>query len=277
MYKCQDILLFKECYALEKIHGTSAHILWQDERITFFSGGVSHHMFIKLFDEQKLKALFTEYFGNKRVCVYGEAYGSSCQGMSATYGKELRFVAFDVQIEESWLDVPNASQVATRLGLEFVHYVKVPTELDALNAERDADSVQAVRNGMGPGKMREGVVLRPLMELTKNNGDRVICKHKRAEFSETKSKRVVDDPAKLQVLEEANAVAEEWVTPQRLQHVVDKIPGITNDMVHTPVIIKAMIEDVRREAAGEIVESKEVFAAIGRKTAKLWKEKVTNI
>ena len=26
LYKNQEVLLFKECYAMEKIHGTSAHI-----------------------------------------------------------------------------------------------------------------------------------------------------------------------------------------------------------------------------------------------------------
>src|SRR5690348_10996218 len=26
LYKTQDLLLFRECYALEKVHGTSAHI-----------------------------------------------------------------------------------------------------------------------------------------------------------------------------------------------------------------------------------------------------------
>lgn len=37
-------------------------------------------------------------------------------------------------------------------------------------------------------------------------------------------------------------------------------------------IIKAMQEDIRREAKGEIVESKELFKAIGTRTVKVFKE-----
>ena len=43
-------------------------------------------------------------------------------------------------------------------------------------------------------------------------------------------------------------------------------------MEHSNKIIKAMIEDVLREAAGEIVESKELRKAIGAKTIKLFKQ-----
>ena len=39
LYKAQDILNFKTCYALEKIHGTSAHLKWDNGELTFFSGG----------------------------------------------------------------------------------------------------------------------------------------------------------------------------------------------------------------------------------------------
>ena len=39
LYKAQEILMFKRCYALEKIHGTSAHIAWDGNHIRFFSGG----------------------------------------------------------------------------------------------------------------------------------------------------------------------------------------------------------------------------------------------
>jgi len=179
LYKNQEILMFKECYALEKIHGTSAHIGYkiQDGKpmLTFFSGGEKHANFVALFDADALKEKLK---GVASATVYGEAYGGKCQGMSGTYGKELKFIAFDVKIEEFWLAVPQAEEFVKDLGLEFVDYVKVPTEVEALDEQRDRPSVQAVRNGMGDDKKREGVVLRPLIELTKNNGDRLISKHK---------------------------------------------------------------------------------------------------
>lgn len=288
LYKNQEILMFRECYAMEKIHGTSAHLKYNPENkhytnvegqglvlkedgLTFFSGGESHDRFVSLFDRNKLLELLNEY--NEPVEVYGEAYGGKQQGMSATYGKDLKFIVFDVKVNDMWLSVPHAHEMATHLGLEFVHYVRVSTDLQYLDAERDADSEQAKRNGVGPGKLREGVVLRPIIELTKNNGGRIICKHKRDEFKETAKPRDVTDPAKLAVLSEAKAVADEWVTPMRLTHVLDKL-GNPTDLSKTSDVIKAMLEDVQRESVGEVVWSKDVEKAIGKAAAAAFKAKV---
>ena len=97
LYKAQTILLFKECYALEKIHGTSAHITYRENQLTFFSGGSSHENFVKLFDRDKLLEKFIQ-IGQTDIVVYGEAHGGKMQGMRETYGNELKFVAFEVKI-----------------------------------------------------------------------------------------------------------------------------------------------------------------------------------
>ena len=280
----QTILMFKECYALEKIHGTSSHLTFtytntpsgSDWVISFFSGGESQDKFVKLFKAEELLAKIRSIGlpQDKKLTIYGEAYGGKQQGMSATYGKDLKFVAFDVKIGDCWLDVPKAAELVTGFGLEFVDYCKVSTDIAALDAERDKPSTQAVRNGILEPKKREGVVLRPLQEMTLNNGSRVICKHKTAEFSETATPRVVDDPAKLQVLADANKIADEWVVMHRLEHVLQKIPDYSiKDM---PKVIAAMLEDVLREAKGEIIESKEVYKAINSKTATLFKTHLKN-
>jgi hypothetical protein len=146
-----------------------------------------------------------------------------------------------------------------------VDYVKIPTEINAINAERDRPSTQAIRNGMGDNHKREGVVLRPPFEVTKNNGNRIIVKHKRDEFRETATPRVIDDPEKLKVLEDANAIAVEWVTQMRLQHVLDKLKNPC--MENMREIIRAMSEDIKREGEGEIVWNKEVEKAIGKATS----------
>lgn len=262
--------LFRECYALEKIHGTSAHISWKDGKVHFFSGGEKHANFVKLFDEAKLKEGF-EAVGHPEVVIFGEAYGGSQQRQAWRYGKDLKFVAFDVKIGDHWLDVPNADQVVRRMGLEFVHWKRVSTDLEALDAERDATSEQARRNGIEGFQPREGVVLRPIREFRDNGGHRIISKHKRAEERETKTDRKVDDPAKLKVLEDAEAIANEWVTPTRLEHVLDKLGEV--GIQDTPKVISAMIEDVIREGKGEIVDSKEARRAIGSLTARFFKKR----
>ena len=276
LYKNQIILMFKECYALEKIHGTSAHIKWkaEEKRVCFYQGGETYDKFVALFDKDFLEKTFLEISPDYDIIVFGEAYGGKQQGMRKTYGDNLKFVGFDVKVGEYWLNVPKAESVCKQLNVEFVDYVKIPTDLDKLNFERDKDSVQAIRNGCGEGKLREGVVLRPIEELRLNNGERVISKHKRDEFKETKTPREVK-PEEFVVLTKAKEIADEWVTEMRLTHVLGKLsPEI--GMNEIPVIIKAMQEDVLREAKDEIVESKEALKAIGSKTAVLFKQRLQN-
>lgn len=275
LYKNQTILLFKECYAMEKIHGTSAHLGWKfiNSVLNFSSGGESHEKFINLFNIPVLGQKLGEMFPDADVTIYGEAYGGKQQGQSWRYGKDLKFICFDVQVGDVWLNVPNAEDVCTKLGLEFVSYRKITTDVETLTAERDSDSVQAVRNGMGKHP-REGVVLRPLVEMKLNNGERVICKYKPDEQMETKTKREVT-PEQVKVLADAKAIAEEWVTNLRLEHVLQKLPADIS-MEGVPEIIKAMIEDVYREGKGEIIESKEATKAIGNKTVQLFKQKLNS-
>lgn len=176
LYADQTILKFKECYALEKIHGTSANINYSNGTVNLFSGGEKYEKFAALFNKEALKEKI-ESLGIEKIHIHGEAYGGKQQGMSATYGQDLKFIVFDVKIGDSWLDVPDAEKIALSLGLQFVHYEKVDTELETLNAQRDKDSVQAIRNGMGEGKHTEGIVLRPITEMNLKNGSRVIAKH----------------------------------------------------------------------------------------------------
>jgi len=274
LYKNTEIMLFKECYALEKIHGTSAHISWKDNQVILFSGGEKHERFAKLFDVPELKAKFKGLF-EYDVIIFGEAYGGKQQGMSETYGKELKFIVFDVKVGDRWLSVPDAEDVATKLGLEFVSYNKVSTDLKSLDYERDLPSVPAKRNGIEEDKLREGVVLRPLIEMTKNNGNRIIVKHKRDEFKETKTKREVN-PESLKILEDAKDIAIEWVTPMRLSHVLDKL-GNPTGIEKIPIVIGAMLKDVFREAKDEIVESRAAKCAIGKLTVRLYKKRISKI
>lgn len=274
LYKNQDILLFRKCWALEKVHGTSAHVTYRaaDSRLSFFSGGESHDRFIGLFDHDDLHRRIAA-LGHAEVTIYGEAYGGSCMGMRETYGSELRFIGFDVLIGDRWLSVPDMAQVLEAIGIECVPYTEVTTDLVELDRARDLPSEVASRRlGREAGdRPREGVVLRPPIEVTKNNGVRIVAKHKGAAFAERATPQKVIDPAQIEVLTRADAIAQEWVTPMRLRHVVDKIAE-PRDMTATPRVIRAMIEDVYREGAGEVVESKAASAAIGKRTAGLFKE-----
>ena len=147
--------------------------------------------------------------------------------------------------------------------------MQIPARIEAIEFEKDRESVQAIRNGCGYGKKREGIVLRPLLEF-KFNHDRIIAKHKQDEERETKTKRVLTDE-ELKVLSDAKEIAEEWVTEKRLEHILSKLPKDIN-MEHTRSVIEAMVADIFREGRDEIVQSKEAVTAIGKMTAKMLRE-----
>jgi uncharacterized protein YqfB (UPF0267 family) len=195
--------------------------------------------------------------------------------MSATYGLNLKFCAFDIKTHGRWLDVPRAEQYVKSLGLEFVHYKQTPVTIEALDAERDAPSEQAIRNGCGNDKIREGIVCRPLVEFSYDGAEtsRIIVKHKRAEFRETKSVRTLQSEEKKKALEDVTVIVDEYIVPMRLEHVLQKFGDQDALTVEkTKEVINSMIEDVLREGADEIVESKLLLKEIGNRTAKLYKE-----
>lgn len=280
LYKDRDILLFRRCFTLEKIHGTSARLRWNHamRELRFHPGGGSATTFAALFDTDGLKRVLTDQIG-KDTTIYGEFYGGSGavgMGMAAVYGPTERFVVFDVQIEDCWLSVPKMQAVADKLGLEAVPWEEIDATVEAIIAARDRDSIQAVRNGMGTGHRREGVVVRPLIELTRNNGTRLIAKHRREEFVERASGEPAPtvDPAKFAVLTDAAAVADEWVIPRRLEHVLTALQPPAVSIRDTARVVAAMQADVQREAAGEVVWGKPVAAAVGRKTADLFRARL---
>lgn len=268
LYKDMRIFNLKECYAMEKVHGTSARIVWNNNEIQYVSGGMNHKTFCDIFNHEDLLEKFDKEFKDVKVVIFGEAYGGKEQGMSGTYGKEPSFIVFEVKIGDTWLNVPNAEDISNKLGLEFVPYNKVSTDLEVLNSQRDLPSVVASRRGMGEDKMREGIVIKPLEELYDNKGERIIVKHKRDEFRETKNKREVD-PKKLKILTEANEIAEEWVTPMRFSHVLDKF-NYDKDIKNTGRFGSAMVEDVLLESEGEIIISSEAKKAIAKKACNMY-------
>ncbi len=274
LYADTTILQFKECYALEKIHGTSAHLAWKENKLSYFAGGASHEAFVKLFDEpfliEKLMALYMDV----NMVIFGEAYGGKLQGMSKTYGTKLKFIVFDVRINDLWLDVPSAEHIAIELRLEFIDYVIISTNMIAIDGMTYTPSVQARRNGIYEECMREGIVLRPMTELRKNNGERIIAKHKRPEFRETTTPREIN-PDKVLQMQEANVAAEEWVTEMRLTHILDKFPE--PKIENTGDVIRAMMEDIYREGAKEVKDNKPTRAAIGHRVAKIFKEKLLHV
>lgn len=314
LYKSDRILAFKSIFALEKVHGTSAHVRYKkyhSERaesapedaahpvpvpgtvdgITFFSGGAKHEDFVKLFgtiehvsdmlSDEKLPILgkFREVFAadpEVDVTVYGEAYGGKMQGMRDTYGPDLQFIAFEVKINGHWLAVPQATAVVQSLGLEFVPWKMIEADRVMIDAERDAESLVAIRRGMGRDKKREGVVLRPPFEVTLNDGSRVIAKHKAVEFSEIKDVKV-PKPEEAEAQAYATAIVDKYCTDMRFIHVYGKF-GLEKPPIveYTGEFIRAFTDDLVVECGDEITWTREVKRAVGAWAAAAYKKQVTS-
>ncbi|AYV78126.1 MAG: ligase 2 [Edafosvirus sp.] len=269
LYKCQEVIAkYAEWYALEKIHGTSAHITFNKE-IKFSSGGSKHSDFIKIFNQDDIKNKFDDMKIEGKVVVYGEAYGGKLLKMAETYGPELKFVAFDVKVNDKWLTVPEAETFVKKLGLEFVSYKKISSTIKELDEARDEESIQAIRNGMGKGKLREGIVIRPLKEEDNKHDERIIYKHKRTEFSEHKTPKKLGD--EIMTSQSAIQIAEDWVTEMRLEHVLDKLKKKKKEL-SIPNVIDAMVADILREGRGEIDESPTLIKNIKSESANLYKK-----
>jgi len=274
--RAQRILEFRRLYAMEKVHGTSAHVMYRGGVVHGSSGGAGAKAFEACFDRLALCEAFRA-LGHDNVTVYGEAYGGKMQGMRHTYGDALRFIAFEVKIGETWLDVPNACDVATKLGLEFVPWVEVeaPTReamIAALDEQRDAPSQVAVWRGVNVEKPREGIVIRPPFECVSSDGTRLIAKHKGAAFAERAHPPKVVDPGDLEILRDAEAIATEWCTGERLRHVLDALGVVDLAPEHTGKVIAGMVADIEREASGEAELTREARKAIGTAAARLYKE-----
>ncbi len=275
--------MFRECFVSEKIHGTSAAVGWRLKNparndclsdmlsgakgeVTYFSGGENIEKFKALFDDAGLYDKFSAH-GYERFTLFGEAYGGRQQGMSKTYGKDLRFVVFDVKIDGMWLSMGKAAKFATDMGFEFVWYKRTIAGVEIFDTFRDQPSMQAFRNGMGVDKISEGIVIRPLIEMTKSNGRRIIAKHKRAEFSETRTPRKVRlTDEQIKEGDDALSQCEEWCTENRLTNILSHIEKEL-EISDIPDIIRLMINDILTEGKGEVIDSKALRKAVSRETA----------
>ncbi len=266
LYSDQTIMMFKKVWVTEKVHGTSAWILYygDSKRMNFHPGGAKQMNFEALFDEEALHFKLTEIFGEKKVRIYGEHFGGKLMKMSGTYGKTNQFIVFEIQVDDCFLSFEKIPPLCEKLDLMCVPGEIIDCTLEKLDEVRDRPSLVSKMLGIEGDKAREGIVIRPLIELTQNNGKRTIAKHKNDAFRETTSKR--KPGVSPEVLLEAEAIADEWCTHMRFMHVLDAFlpsPSIKQ----TGEVIRAMREDIVVEADGEFEMTSTIEKAISKKTS----------
>lgn len=276
----------------QKVNDNEYEYIFEDFHIRFHSAGERPDAFAALFDHKFLKQQLFQLVSNNnwyRIKVHGEGYGGKQQKMADTYGPNLKFIVFDVKVFDKidkidnnnnnngrFLDIAKSEQIAKQLNLEFVHYEIGQCTPEWFDQQTKTHSIQAIRNGMGEGKLREGIIVRPLLETLTANGDRIIYKHKNPEFWETTSERPLGE--KLVVMNDAQQIANEWVTKQRAEHVVNHIISDREQKeiayADISILVKEMIEDIKRESIGEVEWSKLVEKEIKKRSGNMFRNMI---
>lgn len=172
-------------YVSEKIHGASV-------KIGIIEGEVmagSHHIRRKRpEDDDKIqysrywypyslpsvRSLLESYGSkHKQVILYGEVYGPGIQslGYGVTPGK-VGFRAFDIRIDGKYQDYVDFVASCTQFGIDMVPLLYVG--LYSLEKVRELSRGSTT---FGVGHIREGVVVRPLLERHDPKVGRVIMKY----------------------------------------------------------------------------------------------------
>ena len=177
----------------EKVDGTNIRIMWNpsmEERGPFeeapdskllFGGKTDKaqlqpHLFTKLgelFTEEQFEKLYPE----TPMCIYGEGYGVKIQKGGKYIEDDVDFCAFDVMINNTWLDRVHVHEIAQNLGVIYAPEIGKTTLKEAV-AMVIAQQLKSAWGDFIP----EGIVARPTIELQNKIGRRVICKIKHEDF-----------------------------------------------------------------------------------------------
>lgn len=285
----EDIFSCKEIIANAKIHGSSMRVGYIDGE--FRVGGRNQEfkpwttgnfgmpqIIAKLILDVKLKEWY-EANNKANIIIYGEVYGPGVQKL--TYGlKEKSFAVFDIKLYGYYEDHKTVCDITSKLGLEVVPtlYIGEPN-LDVLNELRSGDDPIAANNGVK--HKREGIVIKPTRTLYNKYHERIIAKHKDPEFEERTSLQMPTTPKEVPVnFESITAFVDEFATVERLNHALSHLheAGVeATDVRQTGDVIRAMIEDVKKEATIEMenlvksgVEWKQVQGPLSTATRKLY-------
>lgn len=173
-------------WASEKIDGTSVGIKWDGERISFIG-----HTDKSQFNPRYLEYLQNRFgtpefescvemiFGDKPAIIYGEGISKD---YNVHYGfPEGEFIMYDIQFDNGkFAERDVVYEVASKLD------IKMPFEA-RMTLDEAIEYVKARPQSVLNSEYKmEGLVLRPMVELYLNNGERVITKIKVKDFVDCK-------------------------------------------------------------------------------------------
>lgn len=166
----------------EKIDGTNTRVIWDGHNVSF-AGHIDRAQLPntliaklnELFGGNTNEEIFEQEFGEKQVILYGEGYGAGIQKGGA-YRKDVSFILFDVNIDGTYLSRQNIEDIAKAFNIDVVPIIFNGTVNKAVEYVKTKP-----QSTIGTAKM-EGLVGKPLVELTDRRGKRIITKVKVRDF-----------------------------------------------------------------------------------------------
>ena len=173
-------------WASEKIDGTSVGLKWDGERISFV-GHTDKSQFCpryleylqNRFGTPEFESCVEAIFGDRPVTIYGEGISKD---YNVHYGfPDGEFIMYDIQFDsELYAERQFVWEVAEKLAIKVPFETKM-TLLDAVDFVKTRP-----QSKLNSENKMEGLVLRPLVELYDNHGERLITKVKVKDFVDCK-------------------------------------------------------------------------------------------
>lgn len=166
----------------EKLHGTNVIMGWVDGQPVVASRGIVQRGLTLLRDPQNvywraaLQGDILQRLGYAQtiyscpeIFLYGEILGVQDLHYQLDRG-QIAFYAFDVRLFGRYLDHESLMMVLARLGIPSVPVLDV--------IPYDSETITALASGASQlaSHLREGVVVRPILERVSDQGERIIAK-----------------------------------------------------------------------------------------------------
>ncbi len=181
-WRLPEFEYLKDCqwYFTEKVDGTNIRVMWDGTEIRW--GGKTNNAQIPTFLITKLQGLFpvSKFQGifPEPICLYGEGYGAKIQRGGGNYiPNGCDFVLLDVRIGDWWLQRKDVENIASRLNISVIPIIGNGGLMTAV------DMAEKGFNSQWGNFPAEGIVVRPMVELSTRSGHRIIGKIKSKDFS----------------------------------------------------------------------------------------------
>lgn len=166
----------------EKVDGTNIRVMWCGDDGHVELGGKTENSQIPAILVNRLREVFmeekmAERFGEEDVCLYGEGFGAKIQGGGNYKSDGVDFVLFDMKIGKWWLKRGDISSIASFFEVPSAPLVGIGTLHEMVYVARDG-----FKSAWGDF-IAEGIVARPVVELTDRGGQRIITKIKYKDFA----------------------------------------------------------------------------------------------